>query len=484
MIALLALELSAQATVPDSYGAGGRAIGMGGGGIAVVDDGSAAAINPAGLYQIRRPTVSLGFSEVSEKFAAVPALYWDTNRDGIVDDLDTPLDYSAGVDDAAGFHFAAGRNVGGKFGVGVSGYVPATRLLRFSTFEPELPTYIQYDNRPQRYTLAVGVGGQPIRGLAIGAGIDFVPAARYSVALTIDATITGTENPDGTVDELVGNVNVDVHEMDLDLVPGFAPTVGVQLDFGEWSPKLKGFWLAAAYRGSVGLPISVDLDLQANVRAEDIGDLDPFIFAAILEGKLALFDHYVPAMLTLGAAYRAEDTFSTYIDIRQTMWRRMTLNVARVEDVNVTSPLVELDDFVTDGNAYDVTLRNTISIRTGLELRLPEWKLDSDLRYIRLYVRGGFQWEPTPLVSQGTNSAFLDADRMGVAAGIGFETWDPWELVDGPVRFDVFAQYHTLLPSTLAHNSDVPAEGFPIDGAGIPIGGQLLVVGGSWGFDY
>lgn len=483
MVVLL-LGSVALATVPDMYGAGGRLIAMGGGGVAIVQDGAAAHTNPAGLFMIRRPTVTLGFSLATANFEPVPDLWWDTNRDGTIDEADPPLAFEPRVEDAAGLHFSMGRNIGGKFALGLSGYVPTARLLRFSTFEPSLPNYVMYDNRPQRYAFAVGVGGQPVKGLAIGAGIDFVPSARYTVALTVDADLQGTTDPDSGVEELVGEVRVDVHQMDLDLVPGYAPIVGFQLDVGQWSGSLKGLVLAGAYRGSVGLPISVDLDLQANVALEDVGSLDPFVFAAILDAGLALYDHYVPANLSLGAAYKAENTLTAYVDVRNTFWRRMPLNVARVSHADLTSPLVDLDGFVTDGNDFEVTLRNTVGVRTGVEVWLPKWEMASDLEYVRLYVRGGFQFEPSPLVTQGRSSVILDSDRYGFALGMGFETHDPFELNGGPVRIDVFGQRDVLASASLPHVSDVPAAGFPVSGDAIPVGGSLWVVGGQFGFDY
>jgi long-subunit fatty acid transport protein len=478
------IAAAAWATVPDSYGPGARLIGMGGGGVAVVEDGAAALVNPAGLYRIRRPTVAVGVSLVHDNFDPVPALYWDTNRDGTVDDRDPPLAYDAGVADAFGFHFSAGRNIGGKFALGISAYTPAARLLEFKTFEPSLPTYFMYDDRPQRYTLAAAIGGQIVKGLAIGGGIDFVPKARLKLMLQIDGSVTGTDDTQSDVSDLVGDITIDVHQIDVDIVPDFAPILGVQLDVGQWVPPLKGLWLAAAYRGSVGLPISVDLDLQANIAAEDIGDMDPLVFAIIMDTQLRLFDHYVPSVLSLGAAYRNEDTLTVSIDVRNTNWKKMELNVAKVVSADITSPLIDIDDLIHDGNDFTVQLRSVWGLRMGAELNLPKWTLNNDFRYVRVCVRGGFQYEPSALASQGPTSALLDADRMGFSVGAGFESWDPWELIDGPWRIDVFAQYHVLATGALQHGSATPAAGYPIEGNSIPIGGNILVAGAQWGFDY
>ena len=96
-------------------------MGAGGGCVGLVDDGASAMMNPAGLSRIRQPTVGLGAMGAIERFDDLPDLYWDTNRDGVIDDRDAPLEYDANVDDAVGFHFFAGRNVGGKFGIGAAG---------------------------------------------------------------------------------------------------------------------------------------------------------------------------------------------------------------------------------------------------------------------------------------------------------------------------------------------------------------------------
>lgn len=485
VLALLGGSGPAHATAPDLFGSGARSIGMGGGGVAVTEDGSAANINPAGLYRIRRPTVSMGLQGAFPSFDPIPDLWWDTNRDGTVSSADPPLQFPVDVEPAVGLQFAAGRNVGGKFGIGISGYLPTNRILRFSTFEPELPNYFMYDNRPQRYALAIGTGGEIAHGVIVGAGIDFVPYAHYDLSLTIDASVTGSTDENGEVEDLVGDIVVDVQEMDLDVRPGFAPIVGFQLHLGQWLSPLSGLWIGAAYRGSVGLPIEADLDLQTNLSAEDVGDLEPIVVAAILESGLSLYDHYVPAQLRLGMAWRAEETATAYLDLRWTNWRPMILNVARVRWVDVTSPLVTLDEgAVVDGNDHTFTLKPTWSVRTGSELLLPKWELDNKLRYLRLMARGGFGWEPTPLVSQGDNSALLDADRMMFAAGFGAETWDALELVDGPVRADLYVQYHTLARSELARSASEPTAGYPVEADSIPIGGHILVIGAQWGFDY
>lgn len=485
LLGLVLASSTAHATVPDLFGIGARWQGAGGGGVAVVEDGSAAFVNPAGLSRVRRPTAAIGYVQGWPRFAPVPALYWDTNRDGLVDDRDTPLQFDANPAPMGGFQVQASRNVGGKFGVGLTAYVPTRNLIRFAMFEPSLPNYIMYDNRPQRFVAAAAVGGKILPGLSIGLGVDLLAQAKISVAATIDVELSAPETTTGTgLDELVTGVVVDTHEIDFAVVPAMAPLAGIQLDLGELVPALDGLVLGASYHHSVGLPIDVDLDIQANLGASGIGDLDPYVTAAVAKANLALFDHYVPPRLNFGLAWRRANALTIYADGRFTDWRGLVLNVARVSSADLSSPLVDLDDAIEDGNPYSITVRSTLGLRMGADLHLPEFPVSGKLRYVRLSFRGGFGWEPTPLVSQGPESAFLDADRTFFTLGAGLEHWDAFELVDGAIRWDLFFQWHVLSKAVLPRTASEPTAGFPVSGAGIPAGGTMPVIGGQWSFEY
>ncbi len=485
LLAALATATTAQGTVPDKYGHGARWLGAAGGGVAMIDDAFASRLNPAGLGRMRQANTSIGLSTAVERFSELPPLWWDTNRDGRLDRDDRPLRYSSDVDDATGLHLSLGRNIGGRFGLAGSVYLPTSRMLRFSTYEPALPNWFMYTNRPQRYTLAVGVGGKILPGVSIGASADLLSQARLTVDMTARLHVSGQgAGSAGDATELLGEIEVDIHELHLDLVPAAVPVLGIQVEAGDWLEPLQGLVLAAAWRGSTGLLITGDIDLQASVSAEDLGELEPFVFAALLDMGLVMYDHFVPSTLTLGAAWRTDETLSTWVDLRHTGWRDMTLNVTRLGHVDLTLPLGDIDDLITDGNDFDLTLKNTWSVRAGAELRLPEVGLDSDWRYLQFTVRGGFGWEPSPLVGQGENSSFLDTDRTMYTLGAGVEFWDPFELVDSPVRFDAFFQYHALASGSLQRESIDPRAGYPVGTGSLPMGGHILVAGGEWSFDY
>ena len=70
------------------------------------------------------------------------------------------------------------------------------------------------------------------------------------------------------------------------------------------------------------------------------------------------------------------------------------------------------------------------------------------------------------------------------AAGFGVETWDPFQLIDAPVKIDLFGQLHSLQHGALIRESETPVAGYPRDGTTIPYGGLIGVFGGQIGFDY
>jgi len=267
-------------------------------------------------------------------------------------------------------------------------------------------------------------------------------------------------------------------------VPDFAPILGIQLEFGKWFEPLDGLVLAAMWRGAVGLPIDVEVDVAGSLSLEDIGDLEPYVIAGVLKGELLLYDHYVPSTVALGLAYRRNEAWSTYVDLRWTDWRGMLVNVAQLTSAEITSPLIDLNDALVDGNDFELVLRSVWSVRLGAEVRVGRWELNNRFRYLHFAMRGGFGHDPTPLKSQGASSAFLDTHRTMFTIGAGVETFDPFELLNGPVRLDAFFQVHRLSPYRLEHAADTPTPGYPVREGGFPIGGHIFVTGVQWSFDY
>jgi long-subunit fatty acid transport protein len=488
--ALLTVSPAAGSAV-NTFGSGAGASALGGGGMALPQDGGIVFQNPAGLVRLPGENgVMLGYGLVRSEFQEFPDLWWDTNRDGRVDDNDVPLDHQPEYKPGDGLHLAMHRRIGRRFALGAALFWPKDRILELSTFEPELPTYFMYDSRLQRYGLAVGFGWEQIPGLSLGGGVRIIPRARYNITATIDATVVGGGDGQDDVGELVTDITVDVHDMSLDLVTDFAPMASFHWQPGELIPFLSWLQLAGAWRGTTGLPVEVTGDLQANIKVEDIGNLDDVVLPVLLLVELGVYDHYVPEQFTLGGAITPLPWVSLYGELWWTRWSEMQINVTEVVYAHLDSPLFDIDDSnIHEGNVTHFVWRDTISPRFGGVIDLPRIEVDNAARYLQIRLRGGGGIEPTPLVSQSEYTAILDASRLVVAGGFQLEHRDPFQIAD-VARWSGWFQLHRLGTGSFERQwLGQPTAGYPIevnDGSttSIPVGGQLWTAGMQLELDY
>jgi len=476
VLLLLAASI-AQATVPDTMGLGARWAARGGGSVALVDDGTAAFVNPAGLRAAEGGHAAVGLITARPRVAAVPSVWWDTNRDGSVDERDAPLSVDPTPPPVFGLDLHLARPIGRYLAIGATAYLPTASLIRFATFEPALPYYLRWGNRLQRTNLTAGIAVEPLDGLRLGIAADLLAKTRATARLTIDATARG-----GTGTQAVGGeVVYDVHLIDITVVPAVAPVAGLQLDLGLLAPALDGGALGVRYHGAVGLPLDVVLDGQANVRLDDVGD-EPYVTALVAAADFALFDHDVPQRLDLGASWVFADAVALHADARWTDWRGLTLNIARVEQATLEAPLVDLDGAIRDGNEVAYEVRATWGVRGGAEVALPSWAIGGALDEAQLRLRAGASYDPTPLVSQG-DSAMLDSDHSMWGGGVGLQTGQPLD-EDGAMALDLAVQVHTLAAGSLPRAASTPTAGYPVAATAVPFGGRFAAVSMQWSLMY
>jgi len=479
-VALLGVGLptSSRAGAIDLVGFGAKSMGRGGGGVARVNDSTGLFTNPAGLARMDKPDLAFGYHFLRMEFEDLPDVRWDTNRDGWLDDTDPALAVSTDYGHADGIQVSIGRPIGRRLGLAVGGFIPVGQLMRIRTFEPALPTYAMYENRAHRYELAAGFGWEQLPGLHAGGAIELIARAKYEISVTLDAPVRTATEEDGSVGDLVGPLTLDAHRMSLELVPALAPIVGVMWDAGELVPAMDGFVLAGSWRGTSGLPVEVDVDLQANVRVTQAGTLDdPVIVPVLAPIRLDFFDHYVPERLMLGTAWEAE-RFAVNADVYRYRWSRMRVSVAEVVGGGLDTPLVTITDGdLHDGNPYTLLLTDTWNVRLGGEARVFITPLPDGWDELAVDVRAGFVNEPTPIEGQGAESAMLDSDRRMVSAGLSVSHGEPFDVVTGPLSWDFYAQWHRLAPGKLPRSPDPELAGTPLTADGFPIGGRVFAAG-------
>ncbi|MEC7242816.1 MAG: outer membrane protein transport protein [Myxococcota bacterium] len=475
---------TALASPTDFYGFGGQSIAQGGGGVASISGSAAAFLNPAGLTGLDRPEVLYGAGIVRFQTPEMPTLFWDTNRDGAVNEFDEGLSYNATPDSADGAMVAFSAPVTDRIDIGAGLFLPIAHITRFQTFDPELPNYFMLENRLHRYAMAFGGGIKLPKGFSIGAGGRFLVRAPLAIHFTIDAGLSAEDASSGAED-FVG-AEIDVHTIDLRLEADMVPTIGFQWDLGEISETLRGLRLGGVARGEASMAIDVIMDGQINAALVDAGELNSTTLALIYYSKVQVLDHYLPAQAQGGLAYSPHPAVDLHADVQATNWAAMELNIAQIEDTIIEASLADIaTSEIVDGNPIDVSFRNTLSVRTGVELHLPEWQLGSLLGRVQLIPRAGFSYIPSPLVSQSAQSALLDSDRLLIAAGLGFVHHTAILGTERQFDWDLFGQVHTLAPGSLSRDSSGQAlPGYPQADTSLPIGGNVFVAGIQGRYQY
>lgn len=471
---------TAHAGPVDLWGFGADHMGRGGGGVALVDRPAGLFLNPAGLTAMQGAELSMGFAMQRTSLDDLPPVWWDTNRDGVVDEADPALQVNPGTRSADAVQFSLGRPVGERFALGVAFLLPVDRLLRIHTFEPSLPHYLLYEDSPHRYELTVGFGWEQIPGVSVGGAVQMTAQSRFLVDATLTAPVGLANEDDDEIGDLVGPVTLDMHDITLELAPALVPLFSVNWDVGELVPALDGVVLAVAYRGAKSMPVDTRVDLQANFDVQDAGGLGEFVFAAIAPIEMSIIDHYIPERWTLAAAWRGEH-LRLFFDAHRVSWHKLELNVATVTGGGVYSQVIALEspEWV-DGNPYSFALDPTWNLGFGGEWHTRRLSLDGEAGYLQLVGRAGGGFWPSPLARQGEGTALLDADRIMTAVGAGVEHGDPFGLVGGPLRWEAFAQLQPLASGSLpAGSSGEPRAGAPVTGSSFPIGGRLWSVGGQ-----
>ncbi len=475
--ALTAMLTAAHAGPIDAYGFGGAAIGRGQGGLAVADGGMTVFRNPALLQELEWAEAAYGYGLNRSSFPAPPPLHWDTNRDGQLNEADNPLLLKADRPRADGSTISMARNVGDRMGVALNAFMPTDQFLRLRTTEPALPAWVMHGNRTQRLELAVGFGFELMDGFSIGAASEMVGKAKYRINGTIDIAAGAATDAEAEAEDLIEYVRVDVHEMTLDLVPRFVPMVGLYWDLGPTANGLNGARVAATWRGSSGVPVEADIDLQINGRLAEVGDLESVNLALVIPVELSIFDHFVPERWSVGAAYQPNNFVQVYADIHRTRWAAMRVNVAHLSEAAIRSQMFQVDeDRLDDANEYTVEFRDTTSVHSGVEIGLPTWHSGPNQGPVEMTVRAGGAYIPSPLASQGSSTAFLDSDRFLIAGGVGFVHRDALDLVPGPIAWDGYVSQQRLAEGSLVPDGEV-RPGAPIDGRPIPVGGRMWSAG-------
>jgi hypothetical protein len=264
-----------------------------------------------------------------------------------------------------------------------------------------------------------------------------------------------------------------------------APVLSVQWD----GPPALPLHAALAWRGAASIPVDARAQVQVNMKAEDLGSLDPVLLPLLFELGLGVVDHYEPAQWTGSAGATPLPWLTAWGEVAYAAWSALEPNVSKVIDIHVESPLYEVaDDVFSETDPLAATFQDTLSWRVGVEVTPRPWDLEGPADHLALAVRFAGGIDPSPLVSQSPSSALLDADRLVLAGGVEWEHRDPLGWFDR-VRWTLFGQAHRLASGSYDRpDPAVPTAGYPRQAEGgvtsIPVGGTLWTAGATMGVEY
>ena len=385
------------------FGYGPRSAAMGGAMTAEANDFTAVFYNPALLTRRKDLNFGLGFqfhrlaSEVISKDLAKPI---DCSQCNAPDNVGTTL----------GFVFPLAGKVKNRVAIGFGLYLPTSTIVRVNAPDGNQPYWYRYNGNLERFVLHLGVGIKVTDWLSIGPGV--------SVLANLQGRLGGGGGAVAGVD--LFSRNVKLKSLDASLTTRAAPTLGVALT------PVKSLRLGVTYRWEIFLPVTI----PATIDLEGIGTLALTVNAV---------SHYAPHQVSFGAAWDVTDQLTLALDGEYQHWSAApspyvslsvdlsgptlaALGIDKALDLNVQAPA---PGFV-----------NTFGGRLGAEYRVSE----------RFSARLGASYRPTMVPLQnvaGTN--LLDANTVGVAAGLGFNFSDPLEIFEHPIQIDLAGQAAFLL---------------------------------------
>jgi len=375
---VIATASTARANPADMFGFGARGAAMSGAQVAAVDDGTANYYNPALLARLDTIRIEVGYQ------AALPALQ--------VDGQDNHVDSSHGVDiDLA----VPGHLAGTRFTIGAMLFVPDQELTRLRNQSAQKPRWALYDNLPQRIVFAANAAFAVGERLAFGGGVAFMSSTKGVVSLR---GLVGFPRPEQSQLDLAIDVNLD--------------TVRYPVA-GAWLRALPWLDLGFGYRG--GFHLTIDLAFGI---AGDIGlrGQPPVVEDGHINLHTVSQDLFQPAEFTLGGVARVSDRFTVALDVGYHRWSTFQNPSAHIDppdlDVGMFQDMVHIQPFpaLPDPHFHDIVVP-----RLGME-----WLAhDDDER--RLFVRGGYHFEPSPAPEQTGEANFIDNDKHTFTVGAGLE---------------------------------------------------------------
>lgn len=415
----------AGATVFRLFGAGPRAVAMGGAFSAVADDFTAAYHNPGGLLTKTSTRVGVGYQyakvDTRANGTTIPA--GRSHRDGLI----LGFAFTLPLLDVLKDKIAFGYNL----------YQPVDYVINIYVPKPSDPQFVLLESYTQSNLMNAAVAVELTEGLDVGAGVLFTSDLGGSLDL-----VPGIRAMQGT-DAILTSV-------DQDAQPILSASVGLMAKPGVFFPSLEGLSLAFVWRDRYFLDLNIPVTIL----------LGTIPLRLDFSSKLT----YTPMMFTLGAAYRFTPDLLVALDVTYNVWSDF-LSPSLEIDTEIKLPILPLE--LLPGVVEDPQFSDTITPRIGVEYRAIRGS------WCDGYLRAGYAFDPSPVPEQTGWSNFLDGDKHVFSGGLGIELKRLFGRDLGTTRLGIQTvfQYQWITKTHHRKTADIPRfqinPGYPsIEGDG------------------
>jgi long-chain fatty acid transport protein len=412
---------------------------MGGAQAADVSDFSANYYNPAGLARAPKLELSLGY------MGADQSLY--------VNGVNSGIDPVKGL---VGGVVAPGRVFGIPFAFGLAIFLPDDFLSRVNALPQDQPRWELYANRNQRLYIAANVAISPLPWLQVGGGIAFMAATSGTLGITGSLPVLQAANAELR------------HEVDADLTAIRYPQVGARVELS------RNVALAFVYRGQ----FSEKLDLHAILSGGiTLTPTTPLLTTAYYNLETISVSAFLPQQAVLGASWQITPNLRTNLDLTYVNWSAYVSPVASINvKLNIPPPSFGWPPGIAPPTTpapttiLPLNMNDTLVPHLGIEWRAlerPKWEG---------FVRGGYEYDKSPIPAQTGSTNYIDRDRHAFSFGLGLRLMQVLRELPGDIRLDGHVQLSALFDGTTVKSSPADYVGDYVAGGHIwNVGGNVTV---------
>ena len=355
------------------FGAGPRAIAMGGAYSAVADDFAGGYYNPGALPSKSSTRAGIAYQYAKLRLHSdggeIPLAH--THRDGFVLGYAFTLPFLDFLKD--------------RIAIGYNLYQPPDYVMNITVPQPSQPQFVLLESYTQANLMNVAVGVKTIDGVSIGGGLTF--AADVGGSLDLKPGIRSMQGAEAIMTTV-----------DQDAQTVLSSSAGLYVEPGKFLPALKAFTFAFVWRDRYYIDLAIPVTILLGTIPLKLDFTSNLI--------------YTPQMYTVGASWRPHADLLIAADLTYNVWSDF-LSPSLVIDTDISLPILPLT--LLPGRIEDPDFSDTLTPRVGIEVRAVR-KTWGDW-----IVRGGYAFDPSPVPEQQGWSNFRDGDKHLFSVGLGFE---------------------------------------------------------------